>query len=129
MSGPEMTLEKWKLDKLKNYIDNASLYGQLNPENADDVSFIASVQDRGVRAPPIIAADGTILAGHRRFQAARRAGVKEMYVNVCRTVDPNDAAKPSNRRRDGTSWKRRLRRQLRQRSGHLERLKPTMRQI
>ena len=43
----------------------------------------ASVQERGILQPLIVSPDGRLLAGRRRLEAARRAGLAMVPVRVC----------------------------------------------
>jgi len=45
--------------------------------------LVASIRKRGVLQPLIIAPDGRLLAGRRRLEAARRAGLATVPVSVC----------------------------------------------
>ena len=71
-----------ELDKLRNHPLNAKVFGQLSCES-DSESFHESVQRWGVQIPLHVAPareDGSylILSGHRRRQAAAKAGMKEV---------------------------------------------------
>jgi len=45
--------------------------------------LVTSIQTRGILQPLIIAPDGRLLAGRRRLEAARRAGLASVPVRVC----------------------------------------------
>lgn len=79
------TFEHWKLEKLKNHHLNIEVFGEIGSD-ADCEQFVQSVKDNGVLQPCIVAPDGTIIAGHRRKQAAARAGLKEIDVIVRRDL-------------------------------------------
>jgi ParB family chromosome partitioning protein len=52
--------------------------------NATDLDgLVASIRARGVLQPLIVAPDGRLLAGRRRLEAARRAGLEVVPVHVC----------------------------------------------
>jgi ParB/RepB/Spo0J family partition protein len=51
----------------------------------------ASIQARGVLEPLIVAPDGRLLAGRRRLEAARRAGLAVVPVRVCEIADERTA--------------------------------------
>lgn len=56
-----------------------------------DADMIASVRDVGVLSPIVVAKDGkTILSGHKRWQAAKLAGLETVPV-VERSIEPNSA--------------------------------------
>lgn len=84
------TYEHWNLDNLKNHRFNAEVFGELGTD-ADCKEFVESVKESGVIAPVIIAGDGTIVSGHRRRQAAARAGLKEIDVIVRRDWNTPEA--------------------------------------
>ena len=62
---------------------NARIYG------ADETAaeFVASVRERGILVPLVIKADGTIISGHRRWQAARAIGMVTVPVEVVDYAD------------------------------------------
>lgn len=80
------TFEHWKLDKLKNHHLNAEVFGEIGSD-ADCKEFVESVKESGIVQPAVIAGDGTIISGHRRKQAAARAGLKELDVIVRRDLN------------------------------------------
>lgn len=84
------TFEHWKLDKLKNHHLNAEVFGELGSD-ADCADFVDSIKNRGVIQPAVIAADGTIISGHRRRQGASRAGLKEIDVIVRRDLTDQES--------------------------------------
>ena len=45
--------------------------------------LVTSIQTRGILQPLIVAPDGRLLAGRRRLEAARRAGLASVPVRVC----------------------------------------------
>lgn len=51
----------------------------------------ASIQARGVLEPVVVTPDGRLLAGRRRLEAARRAGLSEVPVRVCEIADERAA--------------------------------------
>lgn len=85
------TFEHWKIDGLKNHHLNAEVFGELSGDSDLD-AFVQSVKDDGVIVPLVVVPDGpqkvtgTIIAGHRRRQAAARAGLKEVPVIVRRDL-------------------------------------------
>lgn len=75
------TLETRKVADLRNHPLNAQVFGELKCD-ADADEFIASVKTHGILVPLIVTKDGMILSGHRRRQAAAKAGLKEVPVIV-----------------------------------------------
>lgn len=68
-----------------------------NPNNprteARDGSFdelVASIQTNGILTPLLITASGLILAGHRRYEAAKEIGLTTVPVRVLDEIDPED---------------------------------------
>lgn len=84
-NGTRQTLEHWKIDKLKNHRLNASVFGDIGSD-ADCQEFVDSIKEHGVLQPPVLAPDGTVIAGHRRKQGAARAGLTEIAVIVRRDL-------------------------------------------
>src|SRR5690349_19869587 len=79
------TFERRNPFKLKNRKLNAEIYGDI----ADD-DFVKSCE-RGIEIPLMILPDDTIVAGHRRMQAARKMKMKDVPVIVRRDLtDPLD---------------------------------------
>lgn len=85
------TFEHWKIDNLKNHHLNAEVFGQLSVD-ADCGEFAESVKRDGILQPLVVVPDGpkvqagTIISGHRRLQAAAKAGLKEVPVIVRRDL-------------------------------------------
>jgi ParB/RepB/Spo0J family partition protein len=63
--------------------------GQLNPANVEQLadSIGAHAAHGGILQPLLITPDGTVVAGHRRLAAARRAGLADVPV-IVRTLSP-----------------------------------------
>ena len=53
--------------------------------------LVTSIRKRGVLQPIIIAPDGRLLAGRRRLEAARRAGLELVPVHVCAVTSERSA--------------------------------------
>ena len=51
--------------------------------DADLAGLVASIRARGVLHPLVVTPDGRLLAGRRRLEAARRAGLLTVPVRVC----------------------------------------------
>ena len=60
------------------------MYRPVDPSDPDIVALARSIQDNGLREPLTVSSDGYILSGHRRFAAAKLAGLVEV---PCR-IDP-----------------------------------------
>jgi hypothetical protein len=55
--------------------ENDDLYGVIDPEDPEVVELANSIREHGVLEPLIVSADRYIVSGHRRFVAARLAGL------------------------------------------------------
>lgn len=94
-----------KLYELKENPLSTAIYGE-----AEDVSdLVKSIKETGLLTPLLIKSDGTILSGHRRYRAARQAGL--ILVNV-EVRDPKDKSEEeliiisANKQREKTASQR-----------------------
>ena len=92
-------LNRVRLNKLTRHPLNIKLYGyELEP------SFLASVKRHGIICPIQVTEDFIIVDGHRRYQAALKAGVTEDHVIVRLDLDDDLAIQEAliecNRHRD-----------------------------
>lgn len=81
------------------------LNGRVYDADRDAEELRASVAAHGILAPLTIDQDGTILSGHRRWQAARAVGLDRVPVIVRAVADPLEAEHvliESNRQREKT---------------------------
>jgi hypothetical protein len=62
--------------------ENEELYRPVDPTDPEIVAMADSIREHGVREPLVITLDGYILSGHRRYTAARVAGLKTVPVRV-----------------------------------------------
>ena len=53
--------------------------------------LVASIRAKGLLQPLIVAPDGRLLAGRRRLEAARRAGLELVPVRVCAVTSERSA--------------------------------------
>lgn len=74
-------VEMWTLDRLHPYANN--------PRRNDDAvpALVESIATFGFKVPIVARPDGEILAGHTRFKAALRLGMKEVPVLVADDLD------------------------------------------
>jgi ParB/RepB/Spo0J family partition protein len=87
--GPRR-VEPWRLSKLRPHPKQAQIFGDVpEPELA---ALTASMRKDGLRDPVEILPDGTILAGHQRWLAAKRLGWKEIDVVVRHALADDDEA-------------------------------------
>jgi hypothetical protein len=64
--------------------DNDKLYRPVSTKDPDIIALAKSVKLHGVMEPLVVTVDGFILSGHRRYAAAKRAGLETV---PCRTED------------------------------------------
>lgn len=91
-----MNVIEIKPDKLRNHPQNAKVFGELQSD-ADCEEFVASIRDNGIESPLLVGpdrGDGThlILSGHRRRQAAAKAGMKTVPCIVREDVTSAEIA-------------------------------------
>src|SRR5436190_14425549 len=89
-----------KIDRLKPHPANDSIYG-----DKPDRKLIESIKDNGILNPLLIAWDGRIISGHRRFVGAQQVGLIEVPVVVFASKDEDvilAALIESNRQRKKT---------------------------
>jgi protein gp37/ParB-like chromosome segregation protein Spo0J len=92
---------KKTLKELRPHPLNTEIYG-----DGPDQTLIESVGENGVLEPILIDSSDRILSGHRRFQAAGQAGMKEVPVRIFQSTDELDietALIESNRQRVKTN--------------------------
>ena len=90
------TLERVAVSALKPHPMNQNIYG-----DGVDEKFVESVRQVGVLTPLTIAFDDRIISGHRRWDAAKKAGVPEVLAVRYGSHDEDDilvALIESNRR-------------------------------
>lgn len=71
-------VQVWAVDQLKPYENNARKISELAVEKV-----AASIRNFGFRNPILANAEGVIIAGHTRLQAAKSIGLGEVPVIVC----------------------------------------------
>jgi len=69
-------------NNLKNNLLNIELYG-----DSPDHKFVELVRDNGVIEPIVITQENQIISGHRRNQAAKICGLKEVPVTIVDVTD------------------------------------------
>lgn len=79
-----MTVQYFSLDAIQPSPENDRLYRPIDPADPELEALANSVRKDGVREALIVSSDGFIISGHRRFAAARMAGLKAVPA----TVDP-----------------------------------------
>lgn len=92
-----------KVDELKPHSLNAEIYGDLELEYVKDL--IESIRRHGIKEPLVVKPDGTIISGHRRWQAAMALGIKEVPCRLesyANPLDEQEALIEYNRQREKT---------------------------
>lgn len=90
-------METRHINQLRPHPENDKIYG----DHADS-ELIESVKSKGILNPLLVTRDGTIINGHRRFEAARRVGMQSVPVVMFQsddTLDILEALIESNRQR------------------------------
>ena len=67
--------------------ENDKLYRPVNPDDPEIRELAASIRKHGILQPIVITLDGYILSGHRRYAAAKLAGLRQIpctLEQICR---------------------------------------------
>jgi DNA modification methylase len=83
MTGTEMLIEMWLIDRLIEYARNARLITQAA---VDKVA--ASIKEFGFRQPIVVDKEGVIIVGHVRLRAAKKLGFTHVPVHVAANLTP-----------------------------------------
>lgn len=62
--------------------ENDQLYRPIDSEDPEVLSLAASIEQHGVKEPLVITLDGFILSGHRRYAAAKLAGLDTVPCRI-----------------------------------------------
>ena len=62
--------------------ENDTLYRPVDPTDPSIIAMAKSMRERGVLEPLVISMDGYILSGHRRYCAAKLAGLEHVPVRI-----------------------------------------------
>jgi protein gp37/ParB-like chromosome segregation protein Spo0J len=77
-----------RVDTLHPHPRNSEIYG--DPRDSQDFTFfVQDCRENGIH-PLVIAENGTIIGGHRRYYAALQLGIEELPVAVYRYATPVD---------------------------------------
>ena len=78
-----MQVINYKIEDLKPY--------KRNPRKNDGAvdAVAASIKEFGFKVPIVIDADGEIIAGHTRFKAAKKLGLKEVPCIIADDLTPD----------------------------------------
>ncbi len=80
------SIEWWTLDRVRPYEQNP----RVIPDEAID-KVATSIKTFGWRQPIVVDEHGVILAGHTRFQAAKRLGLERVPVHITSGLSPEAA--------------------------------------
>ena len=83
MTGTEMLIESWPVDRPIEYARNARLITQAA---VDKVA--ASIKEFGFRQPIVVDREGVIIVGHVRLRAAKKLGLTHVPVHVAANLTP-----------------------------------------
>ncbi len=78
------------LDDIQPSPENTSLYRPILEDDPEVIALADSIRQHGVREPLVITEDYFILSGHRRYVAAKLAGLNEVpcrMANVRRMIN------------------------------------------
>ena len=101
-------LAEWGINEVRPSPENDRLYRPVDPKDPDFRTLVESVRAEGVLEPITVTLDGWILSGHRRYAAAKLAGLTKIPVKVkpVRRCDDPDRflvlLRESNRQRNKT---------------------------
>ena len=70
------------VSELRPSPENDRLYRPVDPTDPDVKALAESVRKHGIKEPLVVTQDGYLLSGHRRWMAARIAGLKEVPCRV-----------------------------------------------
>jgi hypothetical protein len=96
------------LDRIQPAPENDRLYRPVDPDDPEIQALAQSIARHGVKEPLVVSRDGYLLSGHRRYTAARLAGLERVPCRVeplRRRDDPDGflvLLREYNRQRDKT---------------------------
>jgi len=96
------TIEWWPLDRVRPYEQNP----RVIPDAAID-KVATSIKTFGWRQPIVVDDAGVILAGHTRFQSAKKLGLEHVPVHIASGLSPEAARAyrlADNRTHDEARW-------------------------
>ena len=92
--------------------ENNALYRPVNPKDPEIVALADSIRLHGVLEPLVVTSDGFLVSGHRRYVAAKLAGLQSVPVRILpyRRADDINAfvrlLREHNRQREKTNAER-----------------------
>ena len=76
--SPEMghvPIQKVRLDEIRPSPENDQLYRPIDPDDPQIIRLAESIHEHGIQEPLLVTRDHWIISGHRRYAAARIAGL------------------------------------------------------
>jgi len=90
-SERKQDLSYFSPDEIQQAPENDLLYDHFSPHvDEDDYRLYMSIKEEGIREPLHVSADGFLLSGHRRYDAARWLGLDLLPCLVAEDVIFND---------------------------------------
>lgn len=74
------TIQSVEINSVSPSPENDEIYGAIDEKNHELVMLCRDIRQHGIHEPLQVSADGYIVSGHRRYAAARLAGLKEVPV-------------------------------------------------
>ncbi len=70
----------WPIHRPSPSPENDAIYGAISTDDNDLIDLCNDIVANGILEPIVVTADGYIVSGHRRFAAAKMAGLKNVPV-------------------------------------------------
>ena len=70
------------IDQIFPSPENDKLYKPVDPDDPEIIALTESIREHGIKEPLLVTSDGYIISGHRRFAAARLAGLQTVPCRV-----------------------------------------------
>lgn len=80
--GLDDRVRRIRVDRIHPSPENALLYRSVDPRDPDVQALAESIREYGVREPLVLTEDLYILSGHRRWMAARLAGLSHVPCRI-----------------------------------------------
>lgn len=84
----QVPIQRIAIATIKPSPENDRLYRPVDPADPDVAALAQSILDHGIKEPLVVSVDGYIISGHRRYTAAKLAGLKSVpcrIENIIRT--------------------------------------------
>ena len=75
-------IQRVSIEEIRPSPENDELYNRINETRNDFQELVASVKKEGIKEPLQTTKDGFILSGHRRYAAAKKAGLALVPIHV-----------------------------------------------